>query len=140
MVQILTRRVLQLRRACSKQKGKAQEYKAMIRRYAEKQMVDQRWPTWFQPAEYRQVTRPTLYPVEQPHPTTKEHDESWDEQITPFGPIGLFIESVTWHGLVIDEQLRIWQSNEEPIDIIAMPFPTSQSHDKRHRSKSEEQS
>ena len=103
MVQILTRKVLQLRRACSKQKGKAQVYKAMIRRYAEKQMVDQRWPTWFQPAEDRQVTRPTLYPVEQPQTTTKEHEESWDDQITPLGPIWLLIESVTWHGLLIDE-------------------------------------
>ena len=108
MVQILTRRVLQLRRACSKQKGTAQEYKAMIRRYAEKQMVDQRWPTWFQPAEDKRVIRPTRYPEEQPHPTTKEHDEHLDEQIAPPGPIGLLIESVAWRGLVINGQLRIW--------------------------------
>lgn len=111
-----------MRRACNKNEGKAQAYKAMIRRYAEKQMVEQTWPIWFQPTEGTAVARPTQYPIEQPHPTTKEHDERWDEQITPFGLIGLLIESITWHGLVIDEQLRIWQSNEEPIDIIAMPF------------------
>ena len=35
MVQILTRRVLQLRRACSKVKGNDDKYKKMLKRYAE---------------------------------------------------------------------------------------------------------
>ena len=72
---------------------KGQEYKAMIKRYAEKQMVDQKWPMWFQPAENKQAIRPTKYLEEQPHSTIKEHDENWDDQIAPLGPIGLLIES-----------------------------------------------
>ena len=38
------------------------------------------------------------------------------------GPIGLLIESITWHGMKIDSNLRIWQKNEEPISILAVPY------------------
>ena len=49
------------------------------------------------------------YPDEQPHPSTIEHDENWDEDICSVRPIGLVVESVLWHGLKIDAELRIWQ-------------------------------
>ena len=32
------------------------------------------------------------------------------------------IEAAVWNGLVIDQELRIWQRNEEPIDIIRTPY------------------
>ena len=38
------------------------------------------------------------------------------------GPTGLLIKSVLWHGMKIDDDLRIWQKNEPPIDVIATPF------------------
>ena len=38
------------------------------------------------------------------------------------GPMGLLIESIMWNGMVIDQEVRIWQSNEEPISLVAMPI------------------
>ena len=38
------------------------------------------------------------------------------------GPVGLLIEAVVWSGMRIDQELRIWQRNEEPIDILRMPY------------------
>ena len=32
------------------------------------------------------------------------------------------IEAALWNGLVIDQELRIWQQNEEPIDVIRTPY------------------
>ena len=119
---MLTRRILQIRRACCKKGGKVQEYKGMIRRYAEKQMVDQEWPAWFQPAEPGQLIAPKKFPAAQPHPTTKDFDPSWNDSIKPLGPIGLIIDSLVSNGLVIDEHMRIWQQGEEPIDIMSMPY------------------
>ena len=41
------------------------------------------------------------------------------------GPIGLLVESVVWHGMNIDAQLRIWQRKEEPISILKVPYQNS---------------
>ena len=38
------------------------------------------------------------------------------------GPIGLLIESVAWHGMKLDANLRIWQKNEDPISILDVPY------------------
>ena len=38
------------------------------------------------------------------------------------GPIGLLIEAVTWNGMKIDKELRIWQKQEELIDIVQVPY------------------
>ena len=58
------------------------------------------------------------YPNEQPHPSTNEHDDDWSGDITSLGPRGLLVESVVWHGMRIDDDLRIWQRKEEPISIL----------------------
>ena len=34
----------------------------------------------------------------------------------------MFIESVVWHGMRIDDNLRIWQRKEEPINIMKAPY------------------
>ena len=34
----------------------------------------------------------------------------------------MLIESVVWHGMRIDDNLRIWQRNEEPISIMKVPY------------------
>ena len=58
----------------------------------------------------------------QAHPTTKNFDKNWDDDIKAVGPIGLLIESLVWNGLVIDHHLFIWQRGEEPIDIKTYPY------------------
>ena len=121
-VQIFTRRAMQVRRACSKKEEAITEFKEMIWEYAEKNKEGRNWPKWFHPNKGENSTRPERYPAEQPHPTTKDHDSNWRAQITPEGPIGLLIESIIWNGLVLDGEMRIWQSEEEPIDLIAFPF------------------
>ena len=32
------------------------------------------------------------------------------------------VESVLWHGMAIDGDLKLWQKNEPPIDILTMPY------------------
>ena len=36
--------------------------------------------------------------------------------------MGLLVESVVWHGMKIDAELRIWQRKEEPIIILEAPY------------------
>ena len=62
------------------------------------------------------------YPNEQQHPPTNEHEDDWSDDITSLGPIGLLVESVVWHGMRIDDDLRIWQRKEEPISILKVPY------------------
>ena len=66
--------------------------------------------------------RPDRYPLPQAHPTTKNFDNNWDDDIKAVGPIGLLIESLVWNGLVIDQHFFIWQQGEEPIDIKTYPY------------------
>ena len=63
-----------------------------------------------------------MYPLGQPHPATRAHDEDWKGSIEAVGPVGLLIEAAVWHGMVIDQHLRLWQDKEEPIDILKMPY------------------
>ena len=121
-VQIFTRRAMQVRRACSKTEDAITEFKEMIWKYAEMNKEGRDWPKWFHPNKGEISTRPERYPIEQPHPSTKDHDSNWRAQVTPEGPIGLLIESIIWNGLVLDGEMRIWQSEEEPIDLMAYPF------------------
>ena len=37
---------------------------------------------------------------------------------TPKGGVGLLINSIIWHGLKFDEEWRIRQKDEEPIDLF----------------------
>lgn len=46
---------------------------------------------------------------------------SWDESQS-YGPVGLIIKAVIWHGMKIDKRFNIWQDNEEPIDISKTPY------------------
>ena len=36
--------------------------------------------------------------------------------------MGLLIESVVWHGMKLDAELRVWQRKEEPISILEAPY------------------
>ena len=108
-VQIFTRRVLQVRRTCSKKEGADGDFKRVLNKYAVKHKVNDVWPVWFRPPQSQQDGHDHLYPPEQPHPSTKEHDLHWSKDLTAVGPIGLLCESILWHGMTIDDQMRIWQ-------------------------------
>ena len=121
VAQILMRRTLQIRRAACKKPENLPRYKQLLRKYAEKQKEGDQWPSWYPPDESNDH-RPTKYPKAQPHPTTKDYDADWKGSLDPKGPIGLLIEALVWNGLVIDQNLNIWQQKEEPLNIIATPY------------------
>ena len=125
VVEILARRAMQIRRTASKNKGMEAKVKELLLMYATRHSNDDKWPLWFQPghaSEPSTILRPKVFPCEQPHPTTKQHDRGWNDQIDPVGPVGLLVEAAVWNGLVIDCDLRLWQENEEPIDILRTPY------------------
>ena len=121
LAQILMRRVMQVRRAACKKDGNFQRYKKLIQEYAVKHKQGDEWPSWYHHQDENNK-RPCRYPKEQPHPTTKDYDAEWKGNLQSKGPIGLFVEAVVWNGLVIDQNLNIWQHKEEPINIITTPY------------------
>ena len=120
--QILARRILQIRRTSCKKDGAEEYFKRVLKKYAERHKVGGKWPGWYMANDEGENNQPLLYPPEQPHPSTKEHQKHWNQTITPVGPVGQLIESVLWHGLVIDDQLKVHQRGEPPLDIIKTPF------------------
>ena len=101
------------------------KYKGMLRKYADRHKRGEVWPSWYQAIDINDPVenqRPSRYPAEQPHPSTNQHDPEWRKGLQALGPMGLVIESNIWNGLVIDQELRIWHSKEEPIDIVRMPI------------------
>ena len=125
VVEILARRVMQVRRTACKRRSMEAKFKDILYKYAQRHKVDGRWPKWFQPTEQGEpkvIQTPKVFPMEQPHPTTKQHEAGWKDQIEPLGPVGLLIEAAVWNGLVIDQEMRLWQRNEEPIDILCTPY------------------
>ena len=89
-----------------------------LARYAETNKHGTTWPKWYCHHCTEEGHTKKDYPVEQPHPSTREHDTNWDKEILPLGPIGLLVESLIWHGMAIDKDFKIWQKGEEPIDIF----------------------
>ena len=98
----------------------------MVKKYSKKHKVGEKWPEWYYANEEERNDQPPTFPPEQPHPSTKEHQQHWNQTITPAGPVGQLIESILWHGMAIDDQLRVHQKGEPPLDIIKTPFPEPQ--------------
>ena len=123
VVKILARMVLQIRRTACKKETMADKFKGMILKYAETHKANGKCPSCFHPEEDKQGDRkrPMAYPLEQSHPTTKQHDTEWKDEIEAMGPVGLLIEAAIWSGLKLDVDRMLWQSNEKPIDIFRMP-------------------
>ena len=124
IIEVFARRVMQIRRTACKNKGIEARYKDMLRRYADKHMKEQEWPKRYQQINDEansKEDRPSTFQLEQPHPSTNQHQADWRKDLEPYGPVGLLVESIIWHGMVIDQHMRIWQQNEEPIDILHMP-------------------
>ena len=97
--QILARRVLQVRRIACKKEGADDRIKSLLRDYATKHKKNGTWPKWYRHENPSEATEDETFPNEQPHPSTKEYEKGWSDQIMPLGPIGLMIESIVWHGI-----------------------------------------
>jgi hypothetical protein len=122
MAQIFCRRVMQIRRRSCKREGAKARFKSMLNKYAETHKQGSKWPKWYHSRGTEEGQTKDDYPVEQPHPSTREYEAGWDKPILPLGPIGLLVESLIWHGMAIDDDFKIWQSNEEPIDMFNMTY------------------
>ena len=76
VVQVFSRRVMQIRRTSCKQEGTAEKFKETVLKYAKKHKQGERWPKWFYHLEEGAVADDFAYPCTQPHPSTKEHDQN----------------------------------------------------------------
>ena len=122
VAQILCRRVMQLRRTACKREGADIKFKDTLLKYAKKVKKGEKLPKWYHEQSDRRDDDTHQYPEAQPHPSTKEHDVDWSNEIQPRGPVGLLIESLVWNGMAIDQDLRIRQKNEPDIDIMNVPY------------------
>ena len=123
MAQVLARRVLQIRRTSTKRPDAEAKFKTTLKKYAVKHKeAEGEWPCWYYPNEEEAAGKIFVFPPEQPHPSTKEHDQHWNRSIVPVGPIGLLIEAALWHGMAIDDKLNLRQKAEQHIDIVGMPY------------------
>ena len=122
VTQVMSRRVLQMRRTSCKKEGAKLRFQRTLQKYVKKHEVDGRAPNWYYQHEDNSDDYQHNFPPAQPHPSTNEYDKQWDKHIEPQGPIGLLIESIVWSGMAIDQDLRIWQNGEQPIDIFNTPY------------------
>lgn len=117
--QMFVRRVMQMRRTIAKSNGSIQLIKYNLRKHVQQQPKP---PTWYHSGPG--APKPQSYPA----PGTRRgesiiadtHDMTGEAQ----GPIGLLVASIAWNGLKIDDNIRIWQSREDPIDIVHTPIQT----------------
>ena len=72
-------------------------FKTILIMYASRHNRNGKWPRWYREPREQDDDYTGTYPDEQPHPSTNEHDENWDEDISSMGPIGLLIESILWN-------------------------------------------
>ena len=99
VVQVFSRRVMQIRRTSCKQKGATDNFKETILKYAKKHKQGKRWPKCFYHLEEKAAAEDFAFPCSQPHPSTREHDQNWDTELHALGPIGLLIGPVLWYGM-----------------------------------------
>ena len=122
VAQIFARRVTQVRRTACKKKHALAKFQNILGTYANTHKKGNQWPEWYMDNTCDPNGMSVSYPNEQPHPSSNEYDVDWNKEVDPVGPIGLLIESVVWHGMKIDDDLKIWQKNEEPLDVMAIPY------------------
>ena len=113
---------MQARRTACKRPEAVERFQNPLTTYATTHRRNVTWPKWYKHEDGDDQNRQHQYPDEQPHPSTGEHDDNWDDDICAMGPIGLLIESTIWHGMRIDPNLKLWQKNEEPVSILAVPY------------------
>ena len=113
---------MQIRRTCCNNDGAEQKSNDTLMKYANKQKRNGQWPEWYHQLQEGQMVHPTRFPAGQPHPSTKAYQAEWNNEIKAMGPIRLVIEAVVWNGLAIDNNFKIWQMDEEPIDVLGTPY------------------
>ena len=122
VTQTFCRRAMQIRRTCHKQSGAKCMIQGILGKYVDKHSVGQQKPRWHHCRKADQEEDEFKYPPEQPHPSTKEHQAGWNDDLSAQGPVGLLIELILWNGMAIDDDLKIWQKGEPPIDLINAPY------------------
>ena len=117
-------RAMQIRRTICKRKGALEQFKTMMCKYAPRCKNQQ--PKWYRLDLGTRRRAPTRFLDLQPHPSTNAHAPNWDDETQAMGSVGLLIAAITWDGLVIDNDLKIWQQNEEQIDLVNTPYQSLQ--------------
>jgi len=113
---------MQVRRTACKRPEAMERFRKSLRNYSNKYKRNGTWPKWYRAEDEDAIRWQQVYPDEQPHPSTAEYEQNWDEDICAMGPIGLLIESTVWHGMKIDSNFKLWQKNEQPISIMEVPY------------------
>lgn len=117
---------MQIRRtACNKTEAE-DKFRNILKTYAERHRRGMQWPKWYREASTENNGNSQQFPSEQPHPSTNDYNTDWNHEIDPIGPVGLLIESIVWHDTKIDDDLQIWQKNEEPLSIMKAPYQNVQ--------------
>ena len=123
VIQVFSRRAMQIRRTAYKQPHAKEQIKEILQKYVAKHRRGEQKPKWYHgPANSGTESEAFQFPIEQPHPSTKEHAGDWDADINAQGPVGLLVESILWHGMAIDDDFNIWQKGEPPIDLFNVPY------------------
>lgn len=113
---------MQIKRSACKSNDAEGRFKQTLLKYATKHKKGDQWPKWFYDVDRNHPKHNNTDPLEQPHPTTKEYAADWAHEIAPLGPVGLLIEAMIWNGLAIDKDFQLWQTGEEPVDMLSMPY------------------
>jgi hypothetical protein len=122
--QILSRRVMQIRRNYCKQGSKVHQSQAIMRRYVRESK--QQPPVWYHDLEKMGNKPPEIFPTPQQHPSKNSTEENWAMGLEEQGPIGLLILAALRAGVKIDTVFKLWQQKEEPVDIFHTPYQSLQ--------------
>ena len=116
---VFVNRAMQLRRMADKKISNITIFKANLSSYSKQAF---KTPAFFD--NHGGDATPTYEDF--PRPKFRRGDEhrlpKYDNLNQPQGPVGLLLESVAWNGMLLDKDFRIWQHDEEPLDILQTPY------------------
>lgn len=117
--QLLLRRGLELRRCICKRPHARQSLKETLLLYLH-QAKGAGLPThWYREGELMEENQE--YPEPLSHPT-KFKSGKWKLVLGAKGPVGLLIQAAMRCGAQIDEEFRLWQRKEVPLDLLNVPY------------------
>ena len=123
IVQIFTRRALQIRRTVCKKPGTKGQFLRILKLYSAQS--PQQPPGWFHDDTTGEGKPPHSFPTPQDRRGLYGTGQHVHETLEADGPVGLLISSLIWNGLMIDKDFKIWQYQEEPIDLFRIRTKTS---------------
>ena len=109
VVQILTRRVMGLRRANAKQSSILMKMKSILRCYNHLG------------AAATDIGNDELFGEPAPHPNTMNR-KHWMDEVKPLGPIGYLLQSVNCIGGIVGANFDIEIGLETPVNLLTMPY------------------